>query len=135
SRSTYPDDWPLAALDAKWISASGATSETESKWFRSWITITGSAARLVKFWMSSDESATLWCAGERIIQTDSVEVGKKEVSDQTMVLMPGTYAVGVYTATHFSKGGDGLDPIVVSAAIVDSEGDPTDWILKSNSSS
>lgn len=133
-RDLLPDDWPIAATDAKWISASGATSETESKFFRAWITITGTAKRLVRFWFSSDESATLWCAGERVAVTNSVEIGKKSVADQTMVLYPGTYAVGVFTATHFSKGGDGIDPVIVAAAIVNDEGDPSSWVLKSTAS-
>jgi len=132
-RTAKPDYWP-SGTGAEWISASGATDETEAKYFRTWLTITGSQPRLLEFFMSSDESATLWIAGERVIQTSSVETGKKEFSKNKIVLYPGTYAVGVYTATHFSKGGDGIDPILVAGAILDSEGDPTSWILKSNNS-
>lgn len=130
-RTTKPDGWPTGS-GAEWISATGATDETEGKFFRAWVTITGTAPRLTTWWLSSDESATLWIGGERIIETNSVETGKTEFSKHSMVLYPGTYAVGVYTATHFSKGGDGIDPILVAGAVVDSEGDPSSWIAHSN---
>ncbi len=133
-RTTKPDGWPSGS-GAEWISATGATDETEGKFFRHWVTITGSAPRLVEWYLSSDESATLWVGGERVIETSSVETGKKEFSKAKMVLYPGTYAVGVYTATHWSKGGDGIDPILVAAAILDSEGDPSSWVSHSNDES
>lgn len=130
SRTTMPPFWP-SGTGARWISASGSSDETESKYFRTWLTITGSK-RLVEFYLSSDESATLFVAGERIIETSSTETGKKEFTRNKMVLYPGTYAVGVFTQTVISKGGDGQDPVLVAAAVLDSEGDPSSWVLASN---
>jgi hypothetical protein len=131
SRTTKPPDWPTGT-NAEWISASGASSEMEAKYFRSTMTITGSASRLVRFYLSSDESATLWVAGERIIETNSVETGKDEFSKADMVLFPGTYAIGIYTATHFTKGGDGMDPVIAAGAILNEAGDPSSWIMRTD---
>lgn len=129
SRTTMPPDWP-SGTGAEWISATGATKETESKYFRGGLSITGTANRLVEFWLSSDETATLWVAGERIIATSSVETGYKDKpATAKMRLYPGNYAVGIHTVTDFTKGGDGVDPVLAAAAILNSDGDPSTWIM------
>ena len=131
SRTTMPPFWPSGS-GSQWISATGATDDSEAKYFRAWLTITGSK-KSVQFYLSSDESATLWVAGERIVETSSTETGKKEYTRNTMVLYPGTYSVACYTATHFTKdGGDGQDPILVAAETLDGDGDHAAWILASN---
>lgn len=133
SRTTLPPNWP-SGTGAKWISASGSSEETESKYFRSWLTITGTQPKMVKFWMASDEEATLWVAGEPIIvDFESGEDKKNRESDKAkMTLYPGTYAIGVDTETVVSKGGDGVDPIIVAGAILNSDGDPATWIVSTN---
>jgi hypothetical protein len=133
SRTTKPPFWP-SGTGAEWISASGSTSETESKYFRTWLTL--SSKKTVQFYLSSDEPATLWVAGERALETSGgAESGKKEYTKQTMVLYPGVYAVGVYAATHSDKGGDGIDPILCAAETLDGDGEHVSWILHSNDSS
>lgn len=128
SRSTFPTEpaWPTGT-GASWVTASSAASG-DRKLFRAWLTI-ASDYTLIRAYFSSDETATLWIGGEALIQTDDVEVGKKRTHTADRVFMAGTYAVAVDTLTHVSKGGDGVDPILLAVAEIDDDGDPSSWLL------
>jgi hypothetical protein len=129
SRSERPTEpeWPTGS-GAKWISASGATAFSERKLFRSEMTITGTGPQMIRCYFSSDESATLWIAAEKVLETSNTEFGRKYTEIVDVHLFPGTYAVGIDTKTHFTKGGDGVDPVILACAKVDDDGEPTSWV-------
>jgi hypothetical protein len=134
ARTTTPAGWPTAS-GAKWISVTGATDSSERKLFRATLDLSGETApQLLRAWLSSDESATLWVAGEPIIETSSVETGRDTFDTADLVATPGRYAVAVDTATDFTKGGDGVDPIIVAVAVLDDNGTPDRWVLVTDSS-
>lgn len=123
-----PEGWPSGS-GAQWITASGSNDTAECKYFRHGIQITGTSPRLVEFYLSADESATLWVAGERIIETSSVETGYKTFEKARMRMYPGYYVVGIRMDTVYSKGGSGSDSVLAAGAILNSDGDPTSWIM------
>lgn len=129
SRSARPTEppWPDGS-GAKWISATGATTFSERKLFRSEMTVTGTGPQMIRCYFSSDESATLWIAAEKVLETSDVEFGRNTTYFVDVHLFPGTYAVGIDTKTHFTKGGDGVDPVILACAKVDDEGEPTSWV-------
>lgn len=128
----WPPQWPTSS-GAKWISVVSATDESERKLFRAWLDLTGRPGPdLCRAWITSDESATLYVAGEPVAQTSSVETGYEELSKADIVLYPGLYAIAVDTQTDFTKGGDGVDPIAVAIAILDDDGQPQSWPLVSD---
>ena len=131
SSSSLPPGFPTGT-GAKWISVTGASDTSERKLFRASLTIAGTDPQLLAVYMSSDESATLYVAGEPIIETSSVETGQEEYTKAQLVVTPGTYAVAVDTQTDFTKGGDGVDPIIVAIGIVGDSGTVTSWPLVSD---
>lgn len=139
SRTARPDGWPTGS-GAKWISAhkvpGGGTDfeESERKLFRTDMVVPGSPGdqQVVRCYLSSDESASLWVAGEQVYETHDVEFGRKETHYVDLVLLPGTYGVGVDTLTSVTKGGDGVDPIIFCAGLLDDAGDITSWICVSS---
>jgi hypothetical protein len=133
SRTTFPDGWP-AGCPAEWITASNATDLTERKFFRGSITVPGSGPQLVRVFLTSDESCTLWIAAEPVLETSSTENGKEEFSTIDMVMWPGSYAICADTTHHVTKGGDGVDPIAVGVALLDGDGAITSWIAQTDDS-
>ena len=132
ARTKLPKGWPSGA-GAKWITVTGATDMTERKLFRAWLDLTGmSGTQLCRVWISSDESATLYIAGEKLVESASAETGYQEFTRADIVLSPHRFAVAVDTATDFTKGGDGIDPILVAVAVLDDNGDPQSWPLVSD---
>lgn len=129
SRSTFPTGWPTGT-GAAWISATGATGETERKLFRATLTVT--TAGPLRVYFTSDESATLYVGGEPVIETISTETGKNEYHTAELFAYPGDLAVAVDTASSWDIGGDGVDPIAVAVCTLDSDGDPDTWLLVSN---
>jgi hypothetical protein len=127
ARTALPPNFPTGT-GAKWISVTGASDTSERKLFRSWLTISG-GTQLVRIFLSSDESCTLYVAGEPVLETSSVEEGYKEFSKVDLVLHPGEFAIAADTATDFSKGGDGIDPIIVAIGIVNDSGGVSSWPL------
>lgn len=131
SRSVFPTDWPTAS-GADWISVTGATDTSERKLFRATLTITGGGPQLLRCFFTSDESGTLYVGGEPVIETSSLEMGRKFFEVADLIALPGELAVAVDTATDFTKGGDGVDPIAVAICTVDDNNDPDTWLLVSN---
>lgn len=136
---SLPTDFPSSS-SASWVSASSDPGDpspdyaiSERKIFRGNLTVSGSNPQLFKFYLSSDEGATLWVGGELMLQTSYTEEGKKHVEEVAMVLYPGTYALGIDTATHVTKGGDGVDPVILSVWNTTSSGDPSTEVWHSNS--
>lgn len=135
-----PPNWPAGSA-AQWVSASRDAgdpspdyTDSERKLFRGNLTVGGSNPILVKVYLSSDEGATLWVGGEMLLQTYYTEEGKKNTEEVAVVLWPGTYAVGVDTQTHVTKGGDGHDPVMVSIWSTTATGDPSSELWASNTS-
>jgi hypothetical protein len=132
-RTTMPGNWP-SGTGAEWISVTGASDTTERKYFRTTMTISGgTAAKLYRFWLASDENAMLWVAGERVIDLQTTEDKKMDDAMKARRWMfPGKYAVGVSTETVKTKGGDGVDPILVAVEQLDAEGNHIAWVKRSN---
>lgn len=131
SRTTFPSGWP-SGCPAEWITASDASDVTERKFFRGTITVPGTGPQLVRVYLTSDESCTLWIAAEPVLQTSSTENGKEEFSTIDMVMWPGTYAIAADTTHHVTKGGDGVDPIAIGVALLDGDGAITSWIAQTD---
>lgn len=132
ARTTLPTGFPTGS-GATWISITGATDQSERKLFRATLDLTGyTEPQLIGCWASSDESMTLYAAGEIVLETSSVETGHEEFSIGLLAMWPGEYAIAVDTASDWSPGGDGIDPILVAFATVDDSGAPVDWLLVTN---
>lgn len=137
SRTAMPDDFPTGS-GAKWISVTGATDESERKYLRA--TLTVDAPKRVKIWYHSDESATLYVAGEPVIEWSGAEstwsgspaVWEDPTATAVMIMQPGTYAVGCQTDSVWSTGGDGVDPILCAIASLDDDGGIDEWLLVTN---
>ena len=59
-------------------------------------------------------------------------MGRDEYTKVDMVVHPGSYGIAVDTQTDFTKGGDGVDPIIVAICIVGDSGTATSWPLVSD---
>jgi len=137
SRTEMPPDFPTGS-GADWISVTGATDESERKYFRATLTLT--TARRVKVWFHADESATLYVAGEPVIDWDGAESTwsgspaqwEDPCATTVLILQPGTYAVGCQTDSVWSTGGDGVDPILCAIAALDDDGGVDEWLLVTN---
>ena len=132
-RTTKPKGWPTGAAAAKWITAANFTTDTESKYFRAWLTVPGTGRRRVRFYLSSDQTSKLFVAGELALELD-IDEGewKNTYARRTMSLFPGTYAVAIWNDSKISKGGDGIDPTLFAAALLDAAGDVEQWLLLSD---
>lgn len=128
TRNTYPPKWPTAS-GAQWISASSVTGQ-QAKFFRSTMTVPAGAAKTVQFWLSADESSTLWVAGEKMIETSSSETGFETFKTVKKTMYPGTYAVGIYSVSDSTAVSGGLpdDPVIMAAAIIGTGGVVSSWI-------
>lgn len=137
SRSERPPNWP-SGTGAEWISVTGSTDQTERKYFRATWTISGTAnvAQLFRFWFASDEAAMLWVAGERVIDLQTTEDKKlDDAVKERRWMFPGTYAIGISTETVKTKGGDGVDPVILAVERLTSEGNHVSWVKSTNNSS
>ena len=118
---------------AIWVSCTGdGATYGDRKLARA--TLTVAARTMYRIWYSSDETSTVWVAGEAVIRTDDVEVGKKETHWADMLLEPGTYAIGVDFVTHVSVGGDGVDPFILAMCELQDDGENGTWVLVSSAS-
>lgn len=132
SRTTMPTDPPFPeGTGAAWISAADAELG-DRKMFRSWLTIP--AFMQIRVYFSGDEGAQVLVGGDLLIQTDFTEVGKVNTMKADRILEAGTYAVAVDTVTHVTKGGDGVDPILVAICELNDDGSDGTWLLVSNAS-
>ena len=119
SSSTLPPGFPTGT-GAKWISVTGATDLSERKLFRAWLDLRGaSGPQLLEVFLASDEPSTLYVAGEPVAESTFVEghkdpAFKEPATRAQMVVHPGLYAVAVDTETSITKGGDGVDPVIVA---------------------
>jgi hypothetical protein len=137
SSSTLPPEFPTGT-GAKWISVTGSTDHSERKLFRATLDLTGTTGpQLLEVFLASDEPATLYVAGEPVVSSTFIEghkstATKEPASKAQMVVFPGAYAVAVDTATSITKGGDGVDPIIVAIGIVGDSGSVSSWPLVSD---
>jgi hypothetical protein len=117
-----------ASAGARWLTPQGGFGNR--KLFRDWITIAADDT-VVRFWFSSDESATLWCAGEAILSTSDVEFGKRNVHTAERTYNAGTYAIGIDTVTHRQTGGEGdvVDPVILAVCTLNDDGNNSSWLM------
>jgi hypothetical protein len=132
TRAFYPNNWPLAS-DAVWVTCSGSG---DRKLYRGWLTVTGSAARPIRLFFSSDDSAFVWVAGELMIQTNDTEMGWKKTYTKDLSLEPGTYAVAVSVDVHVAVDVTGpsttSDPMILAVGLLGGDGEVGSWLLVSN---
>jgi hypothetical protein len=133
-----PKGWP-SPCPAKWITASGLWREFQRKYFRDWITIPGTpgSGRVpVRFYLSAEESSTLYVAGSMVIEEDWSEgEWRNKYRARTVQLEPGTYAIGIVNDSKGdkkSKGFNGYDPTLFAAGLVSSGGTITKWLTHSS---
>jgi len=118
SSSTLPPGFPTGT-GAHWISVTGSTDHSERKLFRATLTVGGTGPQLLEVFLASDEPGTLYIAGEPALESTFVEGHKEPAYKEPaykvqMIVQPGSYAVAVDTETSLTKGGDGVDPIIVA---------------------
>lgn len=135
TRTIYPTDWPTES-GAKWVTCTNFTDLSERKLFRSEVTVPGTGRKALRLFFSSDESATLWFAGEQLITTDDSEVGYKNTNKIDMYAYPGTYAVAidaVSVVTADAPGaGSGADPVIGAVGLLDDQGEVSEWLSVTN---
>lgn len=132
-RSARPTEpaWPTGT-GAVWITCSDVV-EGNRKLYRAWLDVDEDNTPHT-FYASGDEAFTLWVAGEQVLSTDDVELGRKYTRSVTMILAAGRYAVGIDTCTRVTLDGtgDGVDPVILAVAVTDGEGDALSWPLVTN---
>lgn len=114
-RAGKPDDWPAALDGATWITR-GTTNAGMRHLFVADVTI--ATAAMVKLWFSADESCAVYFAGELVIQTSSSETGYESMDTWQAWVQPGTYRVGIDKTSIVSRGGDGIDPVLLAVATI-----------------
>ena len=130
SLPTEPKAFPSGS-GAVWVSCTGdGATYGDRKMARAWLNVT--AQTMYRVWYSSDETSTVWVAGEPVIRTDDIEVGKKTTHWADMLMEPGDYAVAVDFITHVSVGGDGVDPFVLAICELQDDGENGSWVLVSS---
>jgi hypothetical protein len=134
-RATRPTDWP-GGTGAQWITCSNFTDLSERKLFRSTVTIPEGGRKGIRFYFSSDESATLWFAGEQVIVTNSQEIGYKDTHKADIYAFSGTYAIAidaVSVVTADAPGaGSGADPVICAVALLDDQSEASTWLNVTN---
>jgi hypothetical protein len=129
-----PAGWPKDC-PAKWVTASGPAGAFQRKYFRSEIyvpDIDNGARQKVRFYLSAEESTTLYVAGSLVFEEEFSEgEWKDKYRSRTMWLEPGLYAVGFVNDSVNSKGVpggfNGKDPTIFGARLITADG-PGDWL-------
>jgi hypothetical protein len=136
SRTTTPVEWPTGT-NAKWISITGASDESERKLFRtsSAHPLTISTAGPIRVHVASDSPGRFYIAGEVVLDIQGGEPGKEPPTFEQadMFMQPGSYACAFDTASIWDSGGDGVDPMIAAICSLDANGDPDTWLLVTNS--
>lgn len=136
SRSIETDQpWP-SGTGATWISITGATDNTERKFFRTADAspLTISTAGPIRVFVASDSPGKFYVAGEPVIYVDGGEPGKEPIlfNQIDMWVEPGDYACAYDTMSIWDTGGDGVDPFIAAICTLDADGDPDVWLLVTN---
>jgi hypothetical protein len=130
-----PKGWP-SPCPAKWITASGNWEEYQRKYFRAWITIPPGGRQKVRFYLSAEESSTLYVAGRVVIEEDFYEgEWRNKYRARTIQLEPGTYAVAITNDSKGDKkaaGFSGYDPTLFAAGLMSANGTISQWLLVSD---
>jgi hypothetical protein len=142
SRTTMPSQsaettaaWPTGT-NAKWISITGASDQSERKLFRTAQAhpLSIATAQPVRIFIASDSPGTLYVAGEPVLDVSGGEPGKEPIifQQRDLYLEAGDYACAYDTESVWDTGGDGVDPVIIAMCSLDADGDPDTWLLVSN---
>lgn len=133
-RAGNPDGWPTALGSAKWITRpSGATNGLRHLFVAD---VVVPSASYLTVYFSADESCAVYFAGELVIQTSSSETGYLNLDTWSAYVQAGTYRVAIDKTSIVSRGGDGVDPVLLAVATNTDNGsvdtvltwtDATDW--------
>lgn len=131
-----PLGWPTDC-PAVWITASGAGSPFQRKYFRGTLAVPdpGDGSRQkVRFYLSAEESTTLYVAGSQVFEEDFSEgEWKDKYRSRSIWLEPGAYAVGIVNdslkSTGVPGGFHGFDPTLFGAALLTETNTIDEWLL------
>ena len=133
ARAGNPDGWPTDLGDAYWITRPVGTTEDKSRHlFVANCTVPTDCYLTVYF--SSDESIAVYFGGAMIGQTSSSETGYQDVQTWSAWVVAGTYRVAASKTSIISRGGDGIDPILIGVASNNDDGSVNDVLLVTNNS-
>lgn len=126
-----PDGWPTDLDGAYWITR-GSVANGKRHLFIADCTVTSASYLTVYF--SADESCSVYFAGALVIQTSNSETGYLNVSTWSAWVEPGTYRVAIDKTTVISRGGDGIDPVLLGVATNNVDGSIDTVLLETNTS-
>lgn len=130
-RAGNPDGWPTALGDAYWITRPSGTSSTLSRHlFVADVVVAADSYCTIYF--SADESCAVYFAGELVLHTSTSETGYQELAHWSAWILAGTYRVAVDKTSIVSRGGDGVDPILLAMATNTDTGAVDDILLVTN---
>jgi hypothetical protein len=134
-----PVGWP-ADCPAKWITAKGPAAAHQRKYFLSVLSVPdpgdGSRQR-VRFYLSAEESTTLYVAGSQVFEEEFSEgEWKNKYRARSMYFEPGVYAIGFVNDSINNKGvGGGFhgkDPTIFASALLAADGTFGRWMTLSS---
>jgi hypothetical protein len=120
-RAGNPDGWPTALGNAYWITRPTGTDAALSRHLYVTDVVVPTDCYLTVL-VSSDESIAVYWAGELICQRSTSEDGYQIVDPWTAWVTAGTYRLSADKTSITSRGGDGIDPILIGVATVTDTG-------------
>ncbi len=132
-RAGNPDGWPTELGNAYWITRpSGTSADLSRHLFIADVTVPSDCYLTV--YASSDESAAIYFGGAMILQYSASETGYLEAHHWSAWVVAGTYRVAIDKTSIVSRGGDGIDPVLLAVATNHDNGAIDDILLVTNDS-
>jgi hypothetical protein len=130
-RAGNPDGWPTALGNAYWITRPAGTSADLSRHlFVADVVVPTDSYCTVYF--SADESCAVYFGGELVLHTSSSETGYQNLDHWSAWVLAGTYRVAIDKTSIVSRGGDGVDPVLLAVATNHDNGSVDDILLVTN---
>jgi hypothetical protein len=130
-RAGNPDGWPTELGNAYWITRPSGTSADDSRHlFVADVTVPTDSYCTVYF--SADESCAVYFAGQLVIHTSSSETGYENVDTWSAWILAGTYRIAIDKTSIVSRGGDGVDPVLLGFATNNDNGSIDTVLLQTN---
>jgi hypothetical protein len=132
-RAGNPDGWPTELGDAYWITRpTGTDAELSRHLFVADCVVPTDCYLTVYF--SSDENCAVYFAGELVLNWSASETGYEQIGTWSAWVTAGTFRVLVDKTSIVSRGGDGVDPILLAVASNTDNGGIDDILLVTNDS-
>lgn len=131
-RAGNPDGWPPELGNAYWITRPSGTGTDKARHLFIADCVVPSNCYLTVYF-SSDESASVYFGGSLLFQTSHSEDGYQTVDTWSAWVTKGTYRVAIDKTSLISRGGDGVDPVLLGVASNNDNGSVNSVLLKTNS--